>query len=156
MTTSQGRRTLVQRARALALLLGLAAVMALAGAVYAQEATDGTDGSSDADVPAVEAPAPAEEAPVIVVAPSLFITVSQPADLDVTVSLPTTAITIQGITLPNAVVSVDGDLVDVDSQGLFSTVVALDEGANPIEIVASDQDGHQTGTTLFVVRGDEP
>ena len=61
---------------------------------------------------------------------------------------------IHGLTLPAAVVSIDGDLVDIDDQGNFAGATPLDEGANEIEVVASDSQGNQTSTTLFVVRGE--
>jgi len=85
---------------------------------------------------------------------ALFLRVLDPIEDDVEVPLATSALAIGGVTLSNAVVSVDGDLVDVDEQGGFSAVAQLDEGANQIDIVASDSDGNQVTTTLFVVRGD--
>jgi hypothetical protein len=84
----------------------------------------------------------------------LFVRVVIPIEDDVEVPLATTALAISGVTLGNAVLSVDGNLVDVDEQGGFTAMAQLDEGANEIEIVASDADGNQVTTTLFVVRGD--
>jgi hypothetical protein len=86
--------------------------------------------------------------------PELFLRVIDPIESDVEVPLATTSIVISGITLADAVLSVDGDLVDVDEQGGFVAVAQLDEGANQIDVVASDADGNQVTTTLFVVRGD--
>ena len=51
-------------------------------------------------------------------------------------------------------VSVGGDLAGIDDQGNFTDSAALDEGANEIDIVASDSQGNQLTTTLFVVRND--
>ena len=85
---------------------------------------------------------------------ALFVRVVIPIEDDVEVPLATTALAISGVTLGNAVLSVDGNLVDVDEQGGFTAMAQLDEGANEIEIVASDADGNQVTTTLFVVRGD--
>ncbi len=82
----------------------------------------------------------------------LFVRVVDPAEDDVEVALTMTDIAIIGITLKDAIVSVDGELVDVDDQGGFTTVARLDEGANEIVIVASDADGNQVTTSLFVVR----
>ena len=88
------------------------------------------------------------------VRPALFVRVVDPIEDDVEVPLATSALVIHGASLSTAVVSVDGDLVDVDDQGGFLAVAQLDEGANQINIVASDADGNQVTTTLFVVRGD--
>jgi hypothetical protein len=84
----------------------------------------------------------------------LFVRVADPADDDVEVALSMTSIAVIGITLKDAIVSVDGELVDVDDQGAFTTVAQLDQGANEIVIVASDADGNQVTTSLFVVRDD--
>ena len=110
-----------------------------------------TTGSTDSS-PAVDVSmdAPANDASV---APALFLQLVDPADEDVEVPLETTELTLRGITVPGAVVSVDGDLVDTDDQGNFTAVTALDEGANDIDVVVSDAQGNQQTTTLFVVRG---
>jgi hypothetical protein len=81
--------------------------------------------------------------------------VTLPTDLDVEVPLETAELTVQGLTAPGAVVSVDGDLadVDVDARGNFVDVAALTEGANAIDVVASDDQGNQVTPTLYVVRG---
>jgi hypothetical protein len=84
----------------------------------------------------------------------LFVRVVDPAEDDVEVALTTTVLLITGVTLNDAILSVDGELVDVDDQGGFTTVAQLDEGANEIVIVASDADGNQVTTSLFVVRDD--
>ena len=39
-------------------------------------------------------------------------------------------------------------------QGGFTGVTALDEGANEIEVVASDDQGNQVNLTIFVTRGE--
>ena len=88
------------------------------------------------------------------VRPALFLRVVDPIEDDLEVPLSMPALVIGGVTLSDAVVSVDGDLVDIDDQGGFVAVAQLDEGANQIDIVASDSDGNQVTTTLFVVRGD--
>jgi hypothetical protein len=85
---------------------------------------------------------------------SLFVRLVNPAEDDVEVGFNTTALLITGVTLNDAILSVDGELVDVDDQGGFTTVAQLDEGANEIVIVASDADGNQVATSLFVVRDD--
>lgn len=84
----------------------------------------------------------------------LFLQVTAPSDLDVAVPLETAQLSISGLTVPGAVVSVEGDLADVDAQGSFTDSAPLDEGANEIQIVASDSQGNQLITTVFVVRGE--
>jgi hypothetical protein len=88
------------------------------------------------------------------VAPTLFLTLAAPLEQDAEVPLDTPQLTIHGTTLPGAVVSVDGNLVDTDDQGNFGDVAALDEGANEIEVVASDDQGNQISTNIFVTRGE--
>ena len=132
----------------LGLLLFLLA-LSLASMAFAQEADDSpvmADEDSLDATPPVSISAP--DAPV------LFVRVLDPATDDVEVPLGTTTLTVSGLTLAGAVVSVDGQPLDVDSQGAFSGVVPLDEGAAEIEVVASDLDGHLASTTLYVVRGE--
>ena len=88
------------------------------------------------------------------IAPRLFLTLVNPADQDVEVPLETAQLTIQGVTLSWAVVSIDGDLVETDDQGNFVGMTTLDEGANEIEVVASDDQGNQIDTTIFITRGE--
>ena len=45
---------------------------------------------------------------------------------------------VEGLTTPDAVVSVNGEPVEVDSDGAFSVAVKLDEGPNVTGIVVSD------------------
>lgn len=86
--------------------------------------------------------------------PPLFVSVLDPLDQDIEVALDTTRLTIQGSTLPGAVVSIDGDLVDTDDQGTFTGRANLEPGANEIDIVASDDQGNQVNTSIFVTRGE--
>ena len=88
------------------------------------------------------------------VAPAPFLTLINPLEEDVEVPLETAEITIQGITLPGAVVSIDGNLIDTDDQGNFAGIATLDVGANEIEIVASNDQGDQVNNSIFVTRGE--
>ena len=45
---------------------------------------------------------------------------------------------VAGETVSDAVVTVNGEPVDVDADGVFSHAAALEEGINIIEIAASD------------------
>jgi len=58
---------------------------------------------------------------------------------------------VAGVTAPDAVVSVNGMLVDVDADGKFSTTVSLEEGPNSIEVIASDYEGHEASKILTII-----
>lgn len=124
-------------------LLGLA----VSATVLAQSSEDALAPIDEVQTPVVIDQA--SEAPG-----TLFLRIADPTDEDTGVSLATTNFTIRGLTLPNAVVSLDGDLTDVDESGQFAAVAALEEGANAITIIASNGEGQQITTTLYVVRGD--
>ncbi len=59
-------------------------------------------------------------------------------------------ITIRGRTSPDAVVSINGEVADVDATGVFSLEVDLDEGPNVFFIIASDNDGNLQERDLLV------
>src|SRR5438128_425062 len=131
----------------------VALVMAVSmTAVALAQADDGTSPMDDAIPVDTSVAAPAMDQPSV--APKLFLTLVNPVEPDVEVPLETAQLTIQGVTLPGAVVSIDGDLVDTDDQGGFVGVTALDEGANEIEVVASDDQGNEVNVTIFVTRGE--
>lgn len=129
--------------------LALAVSMTAVALAQADDGTPAPDGSTP-DGAAVASPVVDQPVPAV----QLFVHLVDPTEEDITVPLETAQLTIQGVTLPGAVVSVDGDIVDVDDQGNFAGMTSLDEGANEIEVVASDGDGNQVSTTLFVVRGE--
>lgn len=58
----------------------------------------------------------------------------------------------EGSTLPASMVTVNGNTVEVDEMGKFSTPVALEEGPNVFEIVASDFQGNQRSAIITVIR----
>jgi len=59
-------------------------------------------------------------------------------------------ISVIGGTRPDAVVGVNGVPVDINSLGIFSTSVTLDEGGNFIEVLATDIDGNVRFQTVAV------
>ncbi len=63
----------------------------------------------------------------------------------------TTPISLSGITSPDAVVSVNGVLVDVNREGKFTASVALEPAPNLIEIVASDFRSNKVSAVLTVI-----
>jgi hypothetical protein len=83
---------------------------------------------------------------------ALFVTVNVPQNESI---LSSANIEVVGITSPGAVVSVsvDGDLAiaNVDANGNFDAMVTLLDGPNFIEVVASDQQGHEESSTITVV-----
>ena len=63
----------------------------------------------------------------------------------------TDTIALRGLTRPDAVVSVNGVIVDVSSTGEFSAVVTLQPAPNLIEIVASDFQGNKVSAVLTII-----
>ncbi len=63
----------------------------------------------------------------------------------------TSTIPISGITDPDAVVSVNGVLVDVNSAGEFTSTVLLQPEPNLIEVVASDFQGNKVSAVLTII-----
>ena len=79
---------------------------------------------------------------------TLALEVTEPEDESV---VSTSVVTVKGVTTADAVVSVNGTLVDVDEDGKFSTVVSLEEGPNTIEVVASDSEDNEASKLLTVI-----
>ncbi|MBI2854869.1 MAG: hypothetical protein HYX87_08135 [Chloroflexi bacterium] len=78
---------------------------------------------------------------------SIFLNITEPADESVTGE---STVTIKGQTTPEAVLSVNADLVAVDASGKFAVAVPLEEGPNPFDIIATDEDGNQASVQLVV------
>jgi len=74
--------------------------------------------------------------------------VTEPEEDSVVSSSP---VTVSGSTTPDAIVSVNGESVEVDIDGNFIAEVALEEGPNAIEVVASNLQGDQESVVLAVV-----
>ena len=127
-------------------LLGLAVadvILALAVACSSNEPTP-TPTATDTPPPTPTATVTAEM-PVL---ETLFLEVSGPAPESVVTE---ETVVVRGATIPNAVVSIDGEIVDVDAQGAFAAEVTLLPGPNRIEIVASDLSGAQERTEVVVI-----
>jgi len=80
--------------------------------------------------------------------PEFFLTVTQPADDSI---INADEVEVRGRTTPGAVVSVNGELAEVDEEGNFTMMVVLEEGPNLIEVIASDLEGNQQGHTLVII-----
>ena len=63
-------------------------------------------------------------------------------------SVTSQTITVQGTTVPGAVVSVNDEITIADEQGNFSVDLGLDTGINVISVTASDDSGGQTAATI--------
>lgn len=61
------------------------------------------------------------------------------------------SVQVRGRTVPDAVVSVDGQPVEVDASGNFSATVTLEKGPNSIEVIASDFRGNQQSRVLSLI-----
>jgi len=79
---------------------------------------------------------------------TLALEISTPQDESVVTSA---TIVVSGTTEANAVVSVNGVLVDIDDEGQFSTTITLEEGPNYIEVLASDYEGNEAVKSLSVI-----
>lgn len=60
-------------------------------------------------------------------------------------------VTITGTTTPDALVSINGQIVAVELDGSFSTTLSLDPGPNFVEIVSSNLRGQETSSVISVV-----
>ena len=63
----------------------------------------------------------------------------------------TSSLPLSGRTGPNAIVSISGRSVPVNRFGYFSSTVALNEGPNVIDVVATNDDGQTLSAVLAVI-----
>ena len=91
---------------------------------------------------------PSPETPPQVSETGFSLTVTQPADESI---INTDKVEVIGITTPGAVVSINGELADVNEEGNFTMMVVLEEGPNIIEVIASDLEGNEESHTLVIV-----
>ena len=77
-----------------------------------------------------------------------FLTVTQPDDNSTTTS---DKVEVKGLTSPGAVVTVNGNLAEVNEEGNFTMMVVLEEGPNLIEVIASDSEENQESRTLATI-----
>ena len=80
--------------------------------------------------------------------PEFSLTVTEPVDESI---INADKVEVMGITTPGAVVSINGELAEVDGEGNFTMMVALEEGPNFIEVIASDLEGNEESRTLVIV-----
>jgi hypothetical protein len=58
---------------------------------------------------------------------------------------------LRGITSVDAIVSVNGVILEVQYDGTFELTLILDEGPNIVDVVASDLDGSQVNSSLVII-----
>jgi sulfur transfer complex TusBCD TusB component (DsrH family) len=63
----------------------------------------------------------------------------------------TPQVLVVGTSTPGAVVTVNDDIIEVGADGKFQSTVALVQGKNVVEIVASDDQGNQQNIELNVI-----
>jgi uncharacterized protein YfaP (DUF2135 family) len=61
------------------------------------------------------------------------------------------SVLVQGRTVPDAVVSVNGQPAEVDASGNFSATITLEQGPNSIEVIASDFLDNQESKVFTVI-----
>jgi hypothetical protein len=98
--------------------------------------------SPAASLSVTETAIPVTEAPT-----TLTLQVLSPQD-EAVVNVPQVDIT--GLAPVGAVVSINDEILIVGADGQFSTPIALDQGPNVIEIVASDENANETSLILTV------
>ena len=91
---------------------------------------------------------PSPETPPQVSETGFSLTVTEPTDESI---INTDKVEVIGITTPGAVVSINGELAEVDGEGNFTIMVVLEEGPNIIEVIASDLEGNEESHTLVIV-----
>ena len=100
-----------------------------------------------ANTPAPSPTATAEPLPSVT-PEEFFLSVSNPENESVVDQSP---IEVQGNTVVDAVVTVNGLLVEVGPQGEFASSVDLEEGPNVIEVIASDFAGHEESRAFSII-----
>jgi hypothetical protein len=70
---------------------------------------------------------------------AITLTVTSPVDNS---QVQTSTVAVTGKTVPNAEVSVNDKDIKANATGVFSVTISLDEGENPIMVVANDANGN--------------
>ena len=58
---------------------------------------------------------------------------------------------LRGITSADAIVSVNGVILEIQPEGTFELTLALDPGPNIVDVVASDLDGSSINSSLAII-----
>ncbi len=81
-----------------------------------------------------------------------LLTLTAPAEPVTEVPAATRSVSVAGRAQPDAVVSVNGELLIVDPTGAFRVEVPLDEEVTLVEVVASDSTGREVREQRVIVR----
>jgi len=95
------------------------------------------------DAPPEAAPAPSPDTPPA----AFYLEITQPADNSI---INVGTVEVVGRTSPGAVVSVNDEIAVADTEGTFVVTIALEEGPNIIEVIASDDEGNEARASLTV------
>ncbi|MBI4301101.1 MAG: hypothetical protein HY664_00660 [Chloroflexi bacterium] len=79
---------------------------------------------------------------------ALFLDITQPEDESIVTSA---SVQVKGKTVSQAVVSINGELTEVDNSGRFTTTVALEEGPNLIDVIATDREGGEVQKSIVII-----
>jgi len=132
---------------AMVLLLGLIVACVPAPGGVTPAPTPTPEGVTPAPAPEEVTPPPTAE-PTPAPKPEFFLTVPEPTDNSI---FNADKVEVMGRTTPGAIVSVNGELADVDEEGNFTMMVVLEEGPNIIEVIASDLEGNEESRTLVII-----
>ena len=110
-----------------------------------------TSSTPAATSPPVKTPSPSGTIVITTtpIAGTLSLTISQPQNESV---VSESLLTVSGQTAPDAVLSINGDMVPaIDANGNFTAVVSLVEGPNVIDAIATDYSGNQASQELVII-----
>lgn len=110
-----------------------------------------TQTSAPVEVPSTPTPVPNSAA----ITPAVSTGSPQALSLDILTPEDNAVVTspqleVRGVTAPNAVVTVNETIALADDTGAFDASLALDEGPNVVEVVASDDQGNESYVELVV------
>ena len=135
------------------LLVALLVLAALAAAIAVRGVVAGTGQDVDSGEPEPAIPRLATESPF-----TLSVAEARSSDLILKIEgiekesvVEGDATRLYGSTVPDALVTINGDVVPVTTHGLFYSDLKLEPGTNFIEIVASDFNGRKATASFTVV-----
>lgn len=137
-----------RQARFLLTLFILLALVALGGCGREAPAPSPSAPSAPVATPAPSTPAGTAGVPAPAPAAGIALEVKEPKDESILSSSPAR---VSGVTALDAIVSVNGNIVEVGDNGTFNTSVNLLEGPNLLEVTASDYQGNRVSRTITVI-----
>lgn len=126
----------------LIVLLGTLGLIALGAAVYARVYLP-----SKKTAPLTVTPTATGPTTKVATPSSVLLVVSTPIEKSV---VKTPLVKVSGQSLPNATITVNEVETKADASGNFSTNLKMDEGENPINVMAFDDEGNSNAMDLTV------